>query len=92
MAEKNLRARKASQAVPAGTTSPAGGTTPAATTAAAGAGRLSRLRTWARTFAASPAAAFLVGLVVVCAVALLVWWFVMDSGIGAPAGFVYQEY
>jgi uncharacterized membrane protein YqiK len=45
-----------------------------------------------RAFAASPAAAFLVGLVVVCAVALLVWWFVMDSGIGAPAGFVYQEY
>lgn len=53
---------------------------------------LSRVRDIATRFSAWNGTPFLVGFLVVVAVGALVYWFVFYSGLGAPPGFVYNQF
>ena len=55
-------------------------------------GRLARVVVAARRALASPAGAFVAGVAAVLGCVLALWWFSFDSGLTAPAGFVYSQF
>lgn len=45
-----------------------------------------------RAALASPPGAFVMGFAAALVCALALWWFSLDSGLTAPAGFVYSQF